>query len=281
MMLCEEFVDNVHDSALSKSICLGVPGGKHGIAHGGLPVRHFTRSSVPLRLNEGSMKPTTSLTLGQRRTRYTRQRERKMTLSPNVRTVGGNDESGRITCHHLEFTILCRSLLYHPTHLIPSDFLAQSRYDVLLFYRRARPGAVPRRSRRERQDRRQSAWRHAKQPTTTLEFKIYPCVQSPSISLQNHRFRVCLPRSKESLSSPLVLEASSSTSPISPTDPADDANSVDFVARVSTIPLVNTALRAYEQTKASSRVVKVRFSSRLPSTIFSTAPDAFSSHFCV
>ena len=30
------------------------------------------------------------------------------------------------------------------------------------------------------------------------------------------------------------------------------------LSRVSNIPLVNTALRAYEQTKASSRVVKVR-----------------------
>lgn len=32
----------------------------------------------------------------------------------------------------------------------------------------------------------------------------------------------------------------------------------DFVSRVSNIPLVNTALRAYEHSKASSRVVKVR-----------------------
>lgn len=31
----------------------------------------------------------------------------------------------------------------------------------------------------------------------------------------------------------------------------------DFVSRVSNLPLVNTALRAYEQGKASSRVVKV------------------------
>lgn len=30
-----------------------------------------------------------------------------------------------------------------------------------------------------------------------------------------------------------------------------------FVSRVSHLPLVNTALRAYEQGKASSRVVKV------------------------
>jgi len=73
------------------------------------------------------------------------------------------------------------------------------------------------------------------------------------------RFHDCLPRLQESRSSPLVLEPPSSTSPIPPTDLTDDANSVDFVARVSTIPLVNTALRAYEQTKASSKVVKVPF----------------------
>lgn len=33
---------------------------------------------------------------------------------------------------------------------------------------------------------------------------------------------------------------------------------VDFVSRMSSLPIVNTALRAYEQSKASSRVVKVR-----------------------
>jgi len=37
-------------------------------------------------------------------------------------------------------------------------------------------------------------------------------------------------------------------------DPEADA---DFVARVSTLPVFSTALRAYEQSKASSRVVKV------------------------
>ena len=73
------------------------------------------------------------------------------------------------------------------------------------------------------------------------------------------RFHDRLPRSEEPHPSPLVLEPSPSTSSISPTDSADDTNSADFVARVSTIPLVNTALRAYEQTKASSKVVKVCF----------------------
>ncbi|KAI0076556.1 Opi1-domain-containing protein [Panus rudis PR-1116 ss-1] len=37
---------------------------------------------------------------------------------------------------------------------------------------------------------------------------------------------------------------------------AESADSSDFVSRVSTLPIVNTALRAYEQSKASSRVVK-------------------------
>ena len=63
-----------------------------------------------------------------------------------------------------------------PFALIPPDFLVKGRHDGLLFYRRAGPGAIPRRSRRERQDRHKSAWRHAKQPTATLEFKFYPCV---------------------------------------------------------------------------------------------------------
>ena len=172
---------------------------------------------------------------------------------------GRNDESEIITCHQLEFTILCHSLLHHPDSPYPVRLFSQRRHDVLLFYRRARPASVPRRSRRERQDRRKGAWRHEKQPSTTLEFKIYPYVQSPSLPLQIPRFHDCSPRQKEPLSPPLLLETPSSTSPISTADSVDDVNSVDFVARVSTIPLVNTALRAYDYTKASSRVVKVRF----------------------
>ncbi|TFK51944.1 Opi1-domain-containing protein, partial [Heliocybe sulcata] len=38
--------------------------------------------------------------------------------------------------------------------------------------------------------------------------------------------------------------------------PPDDVNSPDFVSRVARLPIVNTALSAYEQSKASSRVVK-------------------------
>jgi hypothetical protein len=41
-----------------------------------------------------------------------------------------------------------------------------------------------------------------------------------------------------------------------------DLEGADLFARVSTIPVVGTAIRAYEQSKASSRVVKVR--SQLP-----------------
>ncbi len=36
-----------------------------------------------------------------------------------------------------------------------------------------------------------------------------------------------------------------------------DPEEADFVGRLSTFPVVGTAIRAYEQSKASSRVVKV------------------------
>jgi hypothetical protein len=114
------------------------------------------------------------------------------------------------------------------------------------------------------------------QPSSSNSIRVY----NLSHHLSRARFHGRLPRSKESHSAPLVLDASSSTSPISTTDSVDDVNSVDFVARVSTIPLVNTALRAYEQTKASSKVVKVRFSLQVAPTsmrvdltcMFSMAP---------
>lgn len=44
-----------------------------------------------------------------------------------------------------------------------------------------------------------------------------------------------------------------------------DSDEADFVGRLSTIPVVSTAIRAYEQSKASSRVVKVRLSFSPPS----------------
>lgn len=53
----------------------------------------------------------------------------------------------------------------------------------------------------------------------------------------------------------IPASASSALSAPSPSLPAD-MTSPDFVARVSNFPLFNTALRAYEQGKASSRVVK-------------------------
>ena len=62
---------------------------------------------------------------------------------------------------------------------------------------------------------------------------------------------------------PALSIASSSNSPTltTPTlaseDPDVDAEGTALAARVSTIPGVSTALRAYEQSKASSRVVKV------------------------
>jgi Transcription factor Opi1 len=62
---------------------------------------------------------------------------------------------------------------------------------------------------------------------------------------------------------PALSIASSSNSPtltsptLAPEDPELDPEAADFVARVSTFPVVGSALRAYEQSKASSRVVKV------------------------
>ncbi|EGN95202.1 hypothetical protein SERLA73DRAFT_77210 [Serpula lacrymans var. lacrymans S7.3] len=58
-----------------------------------------------------------------------------------------------------------------------------------------------------------------------------------------------------------VTSVSSMASPSSPPLPSpaqthEDSNSPDFVSRVSHFPIVNTALRAYEHGKASSRVVK-------------------------
>ncbi|KAI9457163.1 transcription factor Opi1-domain-containing protein, partial [Boletus coccyginus] len=51
--------------------------------------------------------------------------------------------------------------------------------------------------------------------------------------------------------------SSNATSPSSPpTSPSPDSVPPDFVSRVSSLPLVGSALRAYEQGKASSRVVK-------------------------
>ncbi|EPQ56708.1 Opi1-domain-containing protein [Gloeophyllum trabeum ATCC 11539] len=57
---------------------------------------------------------------------------------------------------------------------------------------------------------------------------------------------------------PALSVASSSSSPSTEPSslPPEDVNSPDFVSRVSRLPIVNTALSAYEQSKASSRVVK-------------------------
>lgn len=187
-----------------------------------------------------------------------------MSFSPNIRTVGGNDESGRITCHRLEFTILCRSLLYYPNSPYPVRLFGtkSSRCPPLLSSSktRCRPSTIKTRASGSPSERLETC-------ETADHFHRAQNLSVCTLPSQKPCFHDCLPRSQESIPSPLVLEASSSTSPISPTDLTDDANSVDFVARVSTIPLVNTALRAYEQTKASSRMVKVRFFSS-----FSTSP---------
>lgn len=75
-----------------------------------------------------------------------------------------------------------------------------------------------------------------------------------------------------SQTTPLLTQSSTSastsnSSPVSPhltLEPAPDAelssldpSSKDFVSRVSRLPVVNTALKAYEHSKERSRVVKV------------------------
>lgn len=226
----------------------------------------------PSRLNEERIKSANPLTVGRRGVCYTRQ-ESRMSLSPNPRPVGGNDESGRITCHHLEFTILCRSLLHHPNspYSVRLFGTKSSRCPLLpLSKTRCRPSKIKTRALGSPSKRLETCETADHNPRVQNQSV---CTISP-LSLKKPHFCGCSPHSQEPLSLPLVLEASSSTPPITQTDSADDVNSVDFVARVSTIPLVNTALRAYEQTKASSRVVKVRFFLHLshPPPFFSNPP---------
>lgn len=89
-------------------------------------------------------------------------------------------------------------------------------------------------------------------PSVTCAY--LPCPPSPFIHS---------PTSLASQPTPALSIASSSNSPTltTPTlaseDPDMDAEGTALAARVSTIPGVSTALRAYEQSKASSRVVKV------------------------
>lgn len=56
------------------------------------------------------------------------------------------------------------------------------------------------------------------------------------------------------------MRTRSTSRPFSPDAPSPppDPPPPDFVSRVSSLPLVGSALRAYEHGKASSRVVKVR-----------------------
>ncbi|KAI0319966.1 transcription factor Opi1-domain-containing protein, partial [Amylostereum chailletii] len=88
-------------------------------------------------------------------------------------------------------------------------------------------------------------------------------------ALGDMRNRALASHSTSSLgTTPALSIASSSTSPtiaspiLTPEDIAAaaaigvDVDSPDFVSRVSHLPIVNSALRAYEQSKASSRVVK-------------------------
>jgi len=108
--------------------------------------------------------------------------------NPNapVERVGDDDESainGQRESHVWIHDLVSPASAQRRPHLIPSGFLSHGPHDVSLFHHRPRPCAVPRRSRRERQDRRQSAGRHAKQPTTTLRLNSRSYVYSPSSSL--------------------------------------------------------------------------------------------------
>ena len=106
------------------------------------------------------------------------------------------------------------------------------------------------------------------------------CAMAPSSSPRPYTLRasavrtfltISRPQCHTSLSSfpatqptPALSVASSSNSPTltSPTlaseDHMMDSEEADFVGRLSNFPVVSTAIRAYEQSKASSRVVKVR-----------------------
>lgn len=71
--------------------------------------------------------------------------------------------------------------------------------------------------------------------------------------MKDQTFRTTAPHSTPSLSSstsPSIISQSYGSDDIPPESP-------DFVSRVSGIPIVNSAIRAYEHGKASSRVVKV------------------------
>lgn len=94
-----------------------------------------------------------------------------------------------------------------------------------------------------------------------------PTLHPPSLSCAyiSHVSRYTYPLSfPASQPTPALSVASSSNSPTltSPTlaseDHLMDSEEADFVGRLSTFPVVSTAIRAYEQSKASSRVVKVR-----------------------
>ena len=89
------------------------------------------------------------------------------------------------------------------------------------------------------------------QPSSSNSIRAYNLPHSPCEPPLCKR----LPDSQESRPSP-----SSISQPPPASDPANDANPAGFVGRVLMVPLVNSILRAYEQIKTSSEVVKVRCS---------------------
>ena len=89
------------------------------------------------------------------------------------------------------------------------------------------------------------------QPSSSNFIRAYNLLHSPCEPPLCKR----LPDLQESRSSPSSIFRSPPTS-----DPANDANPAAFVDRILMVPLVNTILRAFEQIKTSSEVVKVQFS---------------------
>ena len=65
----------------------------------------------------------------------------------------------------------------------------------------------------------------------------------------------------------LTVASTSSTPSVAPKSPQQTSDeeeaAADFVSRVSGLPIVTTALRAYEQSKASSKMVKVIIAMRI------------------
>ncbi|KAH8111063.1 Opi1-domain-containing protein [Phellopilus nigrolimitatus] len=79
---------------------------------------------------------------------------------------------------------------------------------------------------------------------------------APSSNRSVHRYSSSPPHQTPGLTTASTPTSPSTVSANLSLSPEETAAAVDFVSRVSDLPIVNTALRAYEQSKASSRMVK-------------------------